>query len=155
MVFFIEAILVLAGIYTVARFARRGAYLVAAVIGQALFVLKAGGDYMVGGRFLAGAAIPFIVLEVIGVVKIGSSLNQRLSARVRRTPMMLGSCLLVATSVVPLAYVNAPAWNVKGLTNAPLLSSYLGGTLSDLWVDLPSLLRCVPPGSLVATSEVG
>ena len=62
---------------------RRCGYLVAAVVGQVLFILKSGGDWMVGGRFLAPAAIPFIAIEVLGAIEFTSLLERAWGSQAR------------------------------------------------------------------------
>jgi hypothetical protein len=155
LVFFLEAVLVITGLIDVFRHRRRSAYVVALIIGQILFVLKSGGDYMPGGRFLAAAAIPFITIETLGLVSAAGFLARIIRPQIRRIPMLLGSCLLVATSVAPLTYVNAPAWSIRGISDESLLVSGQALTLSPLWIKITKELACVPSGELIATSENG
>lgn len=151
----IEAVFVVVGLYSMVHLGPRFWYLVAPIVGQVLFVLKAGGDYMVGGRFLAPVAIPFIAIEALGLVTLVGAGRRAVTDALPDVPVLFFSILLFATSLIPLAYVNAPSWNIRGLEDAPLLGSRRGATQAPLWVRMPSLLRCLPSGDLVATSEVG
>jgi hypothetical protein len=110
---------------------------------------------MIGGRFLAPAAIPFIVLEVLGALVVTDVSSRWLGPRAGRTPAMACAILLLATSIIPLISVHTPAWEISGVDDESLLASGQYPQLSALWVGLPSVLSCVAPGSTVATSEVG
>ena len=144
-----------AGIYAVARRFPRCPYLVAIFVGQALFILKSGSDWMRGGRFLAPAMMPLIVVEVLGLVTVVSYLSRRFRPRVAHGAIALGAAALVTASLLPLASVHAPAWTIRGLDDTSLLTEGHYGRLSRVWVALADDLRCVPKGQLVATSEVG
>jgi hypothetical protein len=150
----LEALFFVVGAYQAWRYRRRLVYLVALVVGQALFILLAGGDYMIGERFLAPLAIPFIILEALGVASLARSLRRRLRPDLSRVPSMLGATLLAATSVVPLWYVNAPAGSIKGLNDRMLLASS-PQPAAFIWPRLPSLVSCVGRGGLVAATEIG
>jgi arabinofuranosyltransferase len=113
----IEAIFLALGTLSIMRKHSRCTYLLALIVGQVLFVLKSGGDWMAGGRFLAAAAIPVIVIEVIGAIEAATFLRHHLSARSERYPVAVTSLLLMSTSMLPLSYVNAPIWLISGASD--------------------------------------
>ncbi|MGH9020661.1 MAG: hypothetical protein ACRDV0_06535, partial [Acidimicrobiales bacterium] len=67
LVSWIEIALAIAGCVWIIRHFPRAAFLVTLCAGQAAFAVVAGGDWMAGGRFLAPAAVEFIVVEAAGV----------------------------------------------------------------------------------------
>lgn len=150
----IEAIFVVAGVVGVIRHYRRCSYLVAIVIGQSLFVLTSGADWMTGDRFLAPAEIPVIILEVLGLVEITSFLKRNVDAPLVQGATALGVGVVVWASLSPILSIHAPVWTIDGLDDGSLISSghYIE---SPVWAALPSELDCLGPGQLVASTEVG
>ncbi|MGH9020235.1 MAG: hypothetical protein ACRDV0_04365, partial [Acidimicrobiales bacterium] len=61
----------------------------------------------------------------------------------------------VATSVIPLSYVNAPAWSLSGVSDQSLITGDTAEHFAPVWVAISRLLRCAPRGASVATSEIG
>jgi hypothetical protein len=153
-VLLVQILFVAAGIVAVARHHRRCAYLVAIFVGQALFVLGTGGDWMLGGRFLAPGEIPLIVTEVLGLVVTVDFFTRRMSRHFAQCAAVVGAAVLVSASFLPIASVHAPTWKIKGIDDLSLLSSGQY-PYSPMWSTLPSDLSCLHAGQLVATSEVG
>jgi hypothetical protein len=134
---------------------RRCGYLLAIGIAQTLFVLKTGGDWMVGGRFVAPAMIPIIVVQLLGAVGLAYFLIGRISQLLYRATATVLSLVLVATSIVPFRSVNAPIDQLSGVSDAALIKSGFYGTFSVIWSALPRVFSCLPSGTLVAVSETG
>ncbi len=151
----IEAIFLAIGTLSMMRRHPRCTYLLALIAGQVLFVLKSGGDWMAGGRFLAAAAIPVIVIEIMGALEATAFLRHHLSARGERYPVVIISLLLMSASILPLTYVNAPIWLITGVSDRSLIASGQYRSLSAMWSLIPSALKCLRPGQLVASTEVG
>jgi hypothetical protein len=142
----LQVILLAVGIYTVVRRFPRCGYLLAMVVAQTLFILKSGGDWMIGGRFVAPAVIPLILVQLLGFWNLASFVRRHTRPQAARGAFAFGVGALVAASVFPLWLVHAPAWRIRGIDDRSLLST---GT------ELPDDVRCLRAGQLVATSEVG
>jgi len=155
LVFILQVLFFSVGAFSSFRHHRRSIYLLALIVGQTLFVLKSGGDWMIGKRFLAAAAIPFIVIEVLRITLVASSIGRRLKQSVKRTPQMMVGMLLVFTSLAPFSVARAPAWSLSGLDDRSLIASGAPSAFSVLSAGVPSTLKCLKPGQLVATSEIG
>ncbi len=147
-----EFVLFTLGVVAVARHYRRCGYLLAAVVGQLVFILKSGGDWMVGGRFLAPVIVPLIVLELLGLIEGLSMLTN--FHRVRAV-QVTGACALVACSFLPFTSLMVPIWQMSGVSDQAVMSNGNYSNLSSLWSLLPSALACVKSGRSVATTEVG
>jgi hypothetical protein len=154
-VLLLEASFVIFGAYAAVRCHRRYVYLLAMIVGQAFFILKSGGDWMPGERFLAAAAVPFIIIEAIGMSFIGGWIARRVPVGARRTPFIVLGVLLPLTSIIPFTGANAPAWRIAGLSDQSLISTGLRTSFAEMAADLPATLRCLKSGELVATSEIG
>ncbi len=150
--FLIELFLILVGSYGILIRYKRCAYLPALVAGQVLFIVKSGGDWMIGGRFLAPAIIPLLIIQVLGCVEIAGFAKEHLRARARRTSFVIGAVILAAVSLYPYRSTHAPVTGLTGLDN-PALLNFNG--YGPIWRDLATTLQCLPPGSLVATTEIG
>lgn len=150
--FFIVQVACLAtGVVMVARRRDRLLYCAAAVLAQCLFILRSGGDWMPGGRFLAPVLAPASVLIVTGAMALARTLP-RLSRPLAH--LTLGG--LVVAGAYPLAQEARPIWMASGrLSNYDLIKIGWTKDFSTLWADLPRLVRCARPGDLVALSEVG
>jgi hypothetical protein len=144
------------GVYAVATRFPRGWFLVAAVLGQFLFILKSGGDWMPGQRFEAPVIIGFLVVAVLGLEYLNGISARTARSWVVKTVVLLAAVVLLASSAIPLASLGSSTavWQLRGVDNRSLLLD--GGTkYSTLWAELPGSLRCVPGGALVATTEIG
>ncbi len=156
----LQVSLLAAGVYAVVtRFPRCG-YLLAIIAGQALFILKSGGDWMQGGRFAAPAIIPLLVIELLGVVSISSYMGRRaqpiVASGVRGVVAagLLASSTGLIVSTTSIHPFPAPVWQLSGIDDRAVIAS--GGYLeSYAWATLPSYLQCLGAGQLVASSEVG
>jgi hypothetical protein len=151
----VQVVFLVAGLVAVVQRFRRCAYLVALAVGQALLILATGGDWMIGGRFLAPAEIPVIIIEVLGLVVLADLLRSHLRRTVARVVVAAGTVVLVTASWISLAAVHAPAWKIQGLSDTSLLSTGQYDPLSRVWSALPADVSCLRPGQLVAASEVG
>jgi len=141
------------GVYAVVRRFPRCGYLIAILPAQILFILKSGGDWMNGSRFAAPAAIPMILIEVLGLVTSISYLGRHARPIFVRGVGAVATAGLIASSISSPIFP-APVWQLSGADDRSLLASG-GYQYSHLWATLPSYLRCLPAGQLVATSEVG
>ncbi len=144
-----------AGVYSIVRRRHRYIFLIALFIGQALFILKAGGDYMLEERFLAVSEVPFLITEIFGLLLIVAFFRERIPDAAARTPSVVLVIVVTLVAVLPFRYINVPAWRIHGLRDAAILKANPDSTVSTLWTALPSLLHCVQPGQLVATTEIG
>jgi hypothetical protein len=134
---------------------RRLAYVVAVVLVQVAFVLRSGGDWMKGGRFIAPVIIPALVLSLLGIVAAARVLS-RASSPTGTAAALVGSLLGVVIVVSPFIAGAVPAWSSNGrIGDASLVESGGYAEYSAFWAQLPSLVSCVKPGGSVATTEVG
>jgi hypothetical protein len=154
-VLLVNVILVVAGIYAIVRHHQRCVYLVALFVGQAIFVLKAGGDYMPEERFLAVCEVPFVVTEILGVIMIVAFCRRYVRQGGVRTASIVLCIVLIAASTLPFRNTNAPAWRIHGLSDRAILIANPEPTIASLWIALPPILKCIHRGELVATSEIG
>jgi hypothetical protein len=141
------------GIYAVVRKLPRYGYLIAIVVAQSVFILKSGGDWMQGSRFAAPAVIPFILIEVLGLVVVTSSLRRHARPALTRGLCLVAAAGLLASSVSS-SLLPDPVWQLSGVDDLSLVGAGHYAQ-SYLWATLPSYLKCLHPGQLVATSEVG
>jgi hypothetical protein len=134
---------------------RGAALLVAAVVGQVLFIVYAGGDWMIGDRFLAPVVPMLIIVQVLGV----SAAVAARGTRTRRRGVPLTRALLVVAlvgaGVAPLAVAWHPVTQITNLSDAGLLAAGGDTNFSGVWAQLTDTLDCIPDGSVVAASEVG
>jgi hypothetical protein len=142
------------GIYAIVKRLPRGGYLIAIVVAQSAFIVKSGGDWMGGGRFIAPAAIPLILIELLGVEMLVSQLRPLHHRRLGRNVAALAACALVASSMLPLLLVHSPVWQLRGVDDRSMLGSGENARFAQIWLALPGLVRCLHAGQLVATSEV-
>ena len=150
----LQVALLAVGVSTVVRRSPRCGYLIAIVAAQTCFILKAGGDWIHGSRFAAPAVIPLILIEVLGLVASISYLgNHARPSFVRGLGVVAAAGLIAASISSPI--FPAPVWQLSGVDDRSLLASGGYGQYSHLWATLPSYLRCLRAGQLVATSEVG
>ena len=149
--------LAIVGVAAILLHRGRRLYLVGVVVGQTLFILSSGGDWMTGGRFLAPMAIPAIILAVLGLAAVSDRLHRRArpSSPVTRVAVAIVAAALIGTSLFALIDVAAPAWTIKGVGDGPLIASGHYANFSPMWLAVANDLKCVPSGSLVASSEVG
>ncbi len=143
----------LAGVVSVFRRGdgRRLAPLLAVVLGQAIFLIVSGGDWMRGARFIVPALPCLVVLMALGAVAFSRSrlLNRRGDGvRVAAAAMLATMCLPVTTSW-------SPVWKSDGISDTALIDAGNGEPFSDLWVRSRGLVSCVPDGGTVAFTEAG
>jgi len=151
----LQTLFFVSGCVSVTRRRSRCRYLLALIVGQVLFIMKAGGEGFVGSRFLAVTAVPFIVVEVVGAWYLSDLLRDHVDAHYQRVVSMALGSLLILSSVTPFVYANAPIWKMGGLSDRELINASTAYTVRGIWIDLPRWLRCLRPGSLVATTEIG
>ncbi len=154
-VFYVQIALLLLGLYALWKHLPRCWYLVAMLAGQVVFVLMSGGDWMIGGRFVAPAVIPLIIVEVLGVWSLVEFCRHHPRIGSSQGAALLGIAALVVASVLPLQSTNAPVWKIRGVDDQSLLASGQYGAFSQIWATLPGNLECLHSGQLVAASEVG
>lgn len=133
------------------RYWQQYGYLLAAFGAQALFVLKAGGDWMHGGRFLEPVSVCIAVGQTLGFLALA-----RLLRGVNTSGLLAAATAVIAgttaywcagpTHADPISHL------ASGIGDRALVAA--GGYMA-LWSDGPTVLSCVGPGSLVAMSEVG
>jgi len=127
-------------------------YLAAIAVAQMAFTLRAGGDWMIGSRFLAPVTPTLIVLGVATGVAVWSRLD-----RSKVVGCFLLGGLLAATAFTYWPKVSGSSgwvWRVRGLSDQSLVA-HGGYPYSSAWADAPSLLACAPHGDVVALTEVG
>jgi hypothetical protein len=154
----VEVVFFALGVFSIAKFAPRCTYLVAIVVGQVLYILKTGGDWMPGGRFLAVAVIPLSIVEAFGLVAAAIYLRRLLVGQITKLLLLIGGGCIVMASFLPLASVRAPVWSLNGVSDAALLSTAPDPQFAPriaIRENLPIELSCLRPGQLVATSEIG
>jgi len=149
----LQLVLVCVGIYAVVRVFPRFGYLVAIMVAQVLFILKSGGDWMTGGRFMAAAVIPMVLTEVLGLVSVVAYLHRHARPIYVRAVCVVTAAGLVACSISAPLFPD-PVWHLTGTDDRSLLATG-GYSYSHLWATLPTYLGCLRSGQLVATSEVG
>ncbi len=140
--------------YVALRF-RRGLYLVAVVVAQAGFVLASGGDWMIGGRFFAPTFVEVACLEMLGLYALIDFLHRRGPPATVAILTFAGGLPLIAASVFPLSFIHDPAWALTGIDNRSIVAAGDYQPITEVWLALPRIAACVPPGATVATTEVG
>ena len=151
----VQIVLVIPGIYVIVRSVHRCSYLFAIVVGQCAFILVSGGDWMNGGRFLAPAVIPLIVIELFGITWWIPNLQAIVRWRTLRDLVALMALVIIVPSIVPLWYANAPVWSFRGIDDRSLLLTGHYASYSKLWTEIPNVFRCIKDGQLGATTEAG
>jgi hypothetical protein len=154
-VFVIQCAFAVAGIVAIARHFKNCAYLLGIIVGQVLFILHSGSDWMHGGRFAAPMELPLILIDVLGVVEVARVARSHLRPKVAPCLAVIAGLLILAASFMPLIGEHAPVWKVVGVSDRSLLGSGQYEGFSQLWSGLPSELNCLRPGQLVAATEVG
>jgi hypothetical protein len=150
-----ETVLFTLGVVAILKQDRRCLYLVALVFGQVLFILKAGGDWMVGGRFIAPAVIPLVAIEILGLAEGANLLRTRVKVPTVRGVQVVASAGLVGASFLPFTGLVAPVWQMTGIDDQSVLVDGHFPLGSLLWSGLPSALPCLRSGQLIATTEAG
>lgn len=154
-------LVILVGVYVVVRSPnRRLLYIVTAVAIQVLFIVETGGDWMLGGRFLAPVLPLVAVLMMLGTVRVIEFSRNRLSSGLRWLQWTVCAILVLvvlSTAVLPTMKERDPIWNSHWhFDDASLVRAGGYGLLSlEYWPLGLAMLRCVPSGSLVAYTEVG
>ena len=146
------------GLIAIQKRFRRCWYLVAIVIGQAIYIVKSGGDWMPGGRFLAITVIPLVIVDVLGLLATASYLRKVVTGPASRAVAPLGALAIVVASFLPLISVRAPVWSLQSVTDAGLLSTAPSPSFIpriEIRENLPQELSCLHSGQLIATSEIG
>lgn len=161
----IQALLVAVGMFDAARRRTRHLYLVAAVVVQLLFILRVGGDWMAGGRFLAPVFPCVVGLEALGLTRVVRRVVDARPGWATLHPIAGAVAIAVGCALVPLGYQLyqssrwdtelAPVWTLSGLDNYTLVRDGHYDWYSIAWADSPRLVRCVPSGDLVAYAETG
>ena len=147
------------GVVGIVKLAPRCSYLAAIVVGQVLYILRSGGDWMPGGRFLAVAIIPLTIVEVLGLVFVASRLRTHFTWRhANRFLLALAAICIIVASFLPLTSVRAPVWSLGSVSDAALMATppdFEFPPRIAIRENLPKELSCLHAGQLVATSEIG
>ena len=124
--------------------------LATAAVTQYAVAIYVGGDWMVGGRFVA----PVALLAISATVRSASH-GSWPSFLPRPRFAGVVTLTLLAASFLPVAANLHPVTKIHGVNDAQLLE--VGGHrfFSHWWVELERATRCLPPHRVVATSEVG
>jgi arabinofuranosyltransferase len=138
---------------------RRWLYASAAVGAQVLAILETGGDWMRGDRFFAPVAPVAVILLAKGVVAMTHGARRRyIGSHALVGAICAGLWLLIALgTILPFVDVHDPVWESHGRFDDASLVAAGGypGFSDGVWIDGAAMLRCVPSGSLVASSEIG
>lgn len=160
--FYAQVALVGAGAWALARGRspqRRWLYASVALVAQVLAIIETGGDWMAGDRFFVPVApIAAILLAKGAVVLIDQARNRwHPGSKALFGTICAGTALVIAVGVIlPFVEGHDPVWTSHGhIDDASLVAAGGYRGLSDAWTDGAAMLRCVPPGSLVADSEIG
>jgi hypothetical protein len=146
----IEVWLISIGVRRFLRARPAMAYPISVLIGEVLFVLGSGGDWMKGGRFLAPAIPAATVLMFSGVEALVMVL------RASRTFAGLVVTAVVALLVAPVNGASvAPAWWLTSGVGDRSLIADGQYPLSPIWVAGVGLADCLKAGQSAAYSEVG
>ena len=148
------ALLLIGAVVALSRWRTHG-YLLAAFAAQGFFVWRSGGDWMNGARFLEPVALVPYILQAAGIETVASFVSRSIRPRLLYG---VATAMVLATSL----YQYAPATARDGLSavtrgvgDVSLVRAGGYGSYSVGWSELPSLLRCVKPGSVVGLTEVG
>ncbi len=147
--------LALAGVWRIKR-RISGGIILAAVAAALLFVLKSGGDWMYGWRFMA-PILPLLAVCQCHAVRV---LAYRLARRsfplvpAGRVAALCG-CLAVLLWLVSCTKTQHYSWKSAGFSTrgAALLEASQG--FGPLWVKGGEYITHLPPGASVAYSEMG
>ncbi len=87
------------GVVGIVKLAPRCSYLAAIVVAQVLYILRSGGDWMPGGRFLAVGILPLTIVEILGLVFVASRLRTHFTrSHANRFLLALAAiCIIVAS----------------------------------------------------------
>ena len=123
-----------------------------------VFVLKAGGDWMYGWRFMV-PVLPFLaVCQCHGIRAVSRRLVRRASPEqsfLTKNALSLCGVLVAVLWLVSCTKTNHYSWKSAGFSTqgARLLQASEG--YGPLWVKGGDYIRHFPPGTLVAYSEMG
>ncbi len=132
-----------------------GGISLAVVTATLLFVLKAGGDWMYGWRFLVPVLPLLAVCQCFGVRAISRCLVRRSSpAQTRRFAAVCGAVVALLW-LVSCTKTEHYSWKSAGFSTqgAKLLEASEG--FGPLWVRGAEYIQQFPPGTKVAYSEMG
>ena len=128
-------------------------YAVAAVGAQVAFILRAGGDWMIGGRFLAPVAPELVLMQIVGVAAIAADLQTRDRIPLASTRAFAG--LVIVGALAPALIMHGAVWSTAGRTTDKALLAAGGYPQTPIWLEGADLLDCAAPGASVAYSEMG
>ena len=145
-------------IYGVLRLKNRlwGGIIFAVMAAVLVFVVKAGGDWMYGWRFMAPVLPLLAVCQSHAVRALGARLKRRRPVQ----PLAAHSAALCACAVAGLWAVSCVktthySWRSAGFSTqgARLMTASQG--YGPLWVKGAEYIQTLPPGTAVAYSEMG
>jgi hypothetical protein len=131
--------------------AGRLAYLVPVCVANALFILLAGGDWMIGNRFAAPAVPALIILIVMGLARfhmVAHDANGAFGFRV-----LVGAAIVSA--ILPVLDMRGAIWSSRGHFSDAALMRAGAYPQTPMWLAAQRLMSCVPEGGSVAATEIG
>ena len=129
------------------------------ILGNLVFLLKSGGDWMSGCRFLI-PVLPYITLlqvgALTGTVQVGEQTQQRRNRPLRGIQLGIAALMMAALGA---GYVGFPLgrWAQRGMPvrDDALLATATHG-YAQTWVTIGQFFRqAMPPGTQIAYSEAG
>ncbi len=127
----------------------------AIVAATLLFVLKAGGDWMYGWRFLVPVLPLLAVCQCYGIRAISRRLARRFALLPARRSAAVCGAVVALLWLVSSAKTEHYSWKSAGFSTqgARLLQASEG--FGPLWVRSAEYIKQFPPGTKVAYSEMG
>lgn len=120
-----------------------------------VFVLKAGGDWMYGWRFM----VPILPLLAVSQAQAVRALSRRLARQVRRLPArrIAAFCgtLIVSLWLVSCVKTNHYSWKSAQFSTQGRRLLQASEGYGPLWVTGANYIKQLPPGTAVAYSEMG
>jgi len=143
--------LVVVGAFVVWKRGRRWSYVVVALLAQLTFILRAGGDWMVGGRFIGPVVPEIVLLEVLGMVAVVG----RIGAGSWSPARVVAPALAALAAAVPYLAVRDPVWRLGWhVADRPVFAASTYTQVTGLWMAASDSMGCAGTGP-VAWSETG
>jgi hypothetical protein len=131
----------------------------AVIVAEVAIVLRSGGDWMKGARFMAPVAPELVLLQVLGLLVLFRKYSKTALDRIQVWESYLPAfacTFLVLACTAPLLSQRDAAWNSHGhFGDQSIIGNGGYGHLSTAWLASPKLVSCAKPGDTVAYSEMG
>ena len=127
----------------------------AVVIVVLAFVLKAGGDWMYGWRFMAPILPILAVCQCHAVRSLGSWLAERTQAIPARTTMRLCGAVIALVWLVSCVKTTHYSWKSANFSTQGSRFLQVSEGYGPLWVKGADYIEHLPRGTTVAYSEMG